>query len=139
MNPNPLKDGVLSDHSTGLGTVTRAMVRDRAVELAAVNGRPPQEVSRTDWDQAKMELTAGPDPDPNAIAIDTAPESARWDVVHGSTGGLLAAAPGEDEDEEGRSDGERLVDEGIAAAEHDQRRAAAQAASEANDSATSGS
>jgi hypothetical protein len=34
-------------------------------------------------------------------------------------------APGEDEDEEGRSDNERLVEEGIEGAEHDQMRQAA--------------
>jgi uncharacterized protein YabE (DUF348 family) len=38
----------------------------------------------------------------------------------GSTGDKVAAAPSEDEDEEGRSDNERLVDEGMAGAEHDQ-------------------
>jgi hypothetical protein len=31
-------------------------------------------------------------------------------------------APGEDEDEEGRSDNQRLVEEGVEGAEHDQRR-----------------
>jgi hypothetical protein len=39
--------------------------------------------------------------------------------VPGSTGDKVAAAPSEDEDEEGRSDNERLVDEGMAGAEHD--------------------
>jgi hypothetical protein len=33
-------------------------------------------------------------------------------------------ASGDDEDDEGRSDNERLVDEGIAEAEHDQMRQA---------------
>jgi hypothetical protein len=33
-------------------------------------------------------------------------------------------APSDDEDEEGRSDNERMVDEGIAGAEHDQQRQA---------------
>jgi hypothetical protein len=39
--------------------------------------------------------------------------------VPGSSGDKVAAAPSEDEDEEGRSDNERLVDEGMAGAEHD--------------------
>lgn len=34
MNINPLKQGVLAEHSIGLGTVTRKLVRERAVELA---------------------------------------------------------------------------------------------------------
>jgi hypothetical protein len=39
MNTNSLKNGVLTDNSTGIGTVTRKMVRERAVELAIINGR----------------------------------------------------------------------------------------------------
>jgi len=39
MNPNPLKDGVLTENSVGIGTVTRKMVRERAVELAAMDER----------------------------------------------------------------------------------------------------
>ena len=38
----------------------------------------------------------------------------------GSTGHKVPAAPSEDEDEEGRSDNERLVEEGVAEAEIDQ-------------------
>jgi hypothetical protein len=36
----------------------------------------------------------------------------------------VPVASSDDEDDEGRSDNERLVDEGIAGAEHDQRRQA---------------
>jgi hypothetical protein len=57
--------------------------------------------------------------DPKEDALESAPESERWDPVSGSTGDKVAAAPSEDEDEEGRSDNERLVDEGMAGAEHD--------------------
>ena len=42
MKINPLKQGVLTENSTGIGTVTRQMVRERAVELAAINGRSAQ-------------------------------------------------------------------------------------------------
>jgi hypothetical protein len=62
--------------------------------------------------------------DPKEAVLDEAPESERWDPVPGSTGNKVAAAPSADEDEEGRSDNERLVEEGIAAAEHDQMRQA---------------
>ena len=118
MKPNPLKDGVLTENSVGIGTVTRKMVRERAVELAAMDER--KELSESDWAQAKRELTGKPDMDPNETALEFAPESERWDPVPGSTGVKVAAAPSEDEDEEGRSDNERLVDEGMAGAEHDQ-------------------
>ena len=124
MNPNPLKQGVLTENATGIGTVTRKMVHARAVELAAINGRPPQGVSKLDWEQAKLELTGNSATDGNERALDSAPESERWDPVPGSTGHKVAAAPSEDEDDEGRSDNERLVDEGMASAEHDQTRQA---------------
>ena len=114
----------MTENSAGLGTVTRKMVRERAVELAVINGRSAQEVSKSDWDQAKRELTGEPDTDPKEAALESAPESERWDPVPGSTGNKVPVAPSDDEDDEGRSDNERLVDEGIAGAEHDQSRQA---------------
>lgn len=128
MNSNPLKQGALTRNSAGLGTITRKMVRERAVELALVNGRPAQEVWKSDWEQAKRELTGDPDISPNEAALEAASESERWDPVHGSTGGKTPAAPSADEDEEGRSDNEQLVDEGMAGAEQDQAHQAARAA-----------
>ena len=124
MSVNPLKQGLLTENSAGIGTVTRNMVRERAIELAAINGHSTQEVSKSDWDQAKRELTGKPDTDPNEAALESAPESERWDPVPGSTGHKVPAAPSADEDEEGRSDNERLVGEGIEGAEHDQMRQA---------------
>ena len=62
--------------------------------------------------------------DPREAALESAPESERWDPVPGSPGYKVPAAPSDDEDEEGRSDNERLVDEGIAGAEIDQMRQA---------------
>lgn len=120
MNINPLKQGVLTEHSVGLGAVTREVVRKRAVELALINGRPAQEVNKSDWDQAKRELTGEPENDPKQDLLESAPEAQRWDPVPGSTGRKIPAAPSEDEDDEGRSDQERLTKEGIDAAEHNQ-------------------
>jgi hypothetical protein len=128
MKTNPLKEGNISENSAGLGTVSRKMVRDRAVQLAAINGRSAREVSKSDWDQAKQELTGESDTNTNEAALESAPESERWDPVPGSLGHKLPVAPSADEDDEGRSDNERLVDEGIAGAEHDQRRQATRAA-----------
>jgi hypothetical protein len=125
MKTNPLKEGGLTENSAGLGTVTRKMVRERSIELAAINGRSAQEVSKSDWEQAKRELTGNSDMDSKEAILESAPESERWDPVHGSTGDKVPVAPGEDEDEDGRSDNERLVDEGTGEAEHDQRRQAA--------------
>lgn len=120
----------MTEHSTGLGTVTRKMVRERAVELAVINGRSAPNVSKADWEQAKRELTGEPTADPMEAVLETVPESERLTPVSDSTGHKVAATPSEDEDEEGRSDRERLVEGGIAEAEHDQMLAAARVASE---------
>jgi len=120
MNTNPLKQGALTENSQGIGTVTKKMVRARAVELAFIDGRLAQEVSKSDWEQARRELTGEPGMDAKETLLDAAPESERWDPVPGSPGHKVPVAPSADEDEEGRSDNERLVDEGIAEAELDQ-------------------
>jgi hypothetical protein len=120
MKTNPLKDGVLTEHAAGLGTVTRKMVRERAVELAIINGHSPLEVSKSDWELAKRELTGEPAADPIETLLEAVPESERWAPVSESSGHKVPVAPSEDEDAEGRSDSERLVAEGVAEAEHDQ-------------------
>jgi hypothetical protein len=58
--------------------------------------------------------------DPKEAVLESAPESERWDPVPGSAGHKVPVAASDDEDDEGRSDNERLVEEGIAGAEHDQ-------------------
>ena len=118
----------MTENSVGIGTITHRMVRERALELAVINGRSAQETSKSDWDQARRELMGNSDPDPNETVLELAPESERWEPVSGSTGHKIPVASGDDEDDEGRSDNERLVDEGIAGAEHDQTRQAARAA-----------
>jgi hypothetical protein len=124
MKRNPLKQGLLTENSAGIGTVTRKMVRERAVELAVINGRSAQDVTKSDLEQAERELTGEPDADPKEAMLELIPESERWDPVPGSAGHKVPAAPGADEDDEGRSDNERLVEEGIEGAEHDQMRQA---------------
>jgi hypothetical protein len=128
MNTNPLKPGALTENSAGLGTVTHQVVRESAVELALINGRAAHEVSKSDWEQAKREFTGASEMSRNEAAIESAPESERWDPVPGSTGQRVPAAPSADEDDEGRSDNARLVEAGIAGAEPDQMRQAARGA-----------
>jgi len=120
MKTNPLKEGALTENSVGIGAVTRKTVKDRAIQLAIADDRTAQEVSSADWQQAKRELSGQPDLDPKAARLESAPEAERWDPVPGSTGEKVPVAAGEDEDDEGRSDNERLVDEGMAEAELDQ-------------------
>lgn len=128
MKPNPLKQGVLTANSSGLGSVTRKAVRARAAELAVINGRSAQDVSRSDREQARRELTGEPEADPHATVLESAPESERWNPVPGSAGLKAPVNASEDEDDEGRSDNQSLVEEGVAGAEHDQMLQATRAA-----------
>ena len=124
MKTNPLKEGILTENSAGIGTVTRKMVQERAAELALIDGLSTEGPPKSESEQARRELTGEPDMDPKEEILESAPESERWDPLSGSTGHKVRVAPSADEDEEGRSDNERLVEEGIAGAEHDQMRQA---------------
>ena len=128
MKTNPLKDGVISENSAAVGTVTRKMVQARAAELAIIDGHLSHDATESHFAQAKRELTGVPDTDPHDAILDSAPESERWDPLPGSTGTKARVAPSEDEDEEGRSDNERLVEGGIAEAEIEQSFEATRAA-----------
>jgi hypothetical protein len=132
MKINPPKEAALIINSTGVGTVTDKMVRKRAVELAVIDGRAEQEVSKSDWEQAKRELTGGSDQDPNEALLESAPESERWDPLPGASGQVVFATSIDDEDDEGRSVSERLVEEGVLEAEHDQMVQAAKKQKEEN-------
>jgi len=128
MKRNPLKDGVISENSAAVGTVTRKLVRARAAELASIDGHLSHDATASHFAQAKRELTGVADIDPNDAILESAPESERWDPVPGSTGQKARVAPSEDEDEEGRSDNERLTEGGMADAEIDQSFQATRAA-----------
>ena len=129
MKTNPLKDGALINNSVGIGTVTQSMLRARAIELAVQDGRTALEVSKSDWDRARKELLGTSTGETNQEILESAPESERWDPVPGTSGHKVAPAPGEDEDEDGRSDNQKLVEEGVAEAEDDHERQASRDAS----------
>jgi hypothetical protein len=128
MKTNPLNKGILTENFVGIGTVTREMVEKRAVELALINGRSAADVSQSDWEQARRELTGEPEMDPQEAALESVPESERWDPVPGTPGHQAPESSSEDDDDEGRSLGERLIDEGVSEAEHDQMLQAAKKA-----------
>ena len=69
---------------------------------------------------------------PQEGTLESAPESERWDPVPGSTGHKIQVPSNDDEDEEVRSDNERLVEEGLDGAEHDHMLQAARAAARAD-------
>jgi len=108
-----------------IGEVSHEMLQKRALELALINGRSEVDVTQSDWAQARRELTGEPETDPNQDLLESAPNSERWDPVSGSTGHEVEAMPYEDDED--RSDTERLVEEGVQEAEHDQMLQAAKA------------
>lgn len=128
MEINPPSQALLNENSGDLGPVTRGMLRERAIELAAGGGRTAQEVSKADWDEARRELSGEPEADPKQAILEAAPESERWDPVPGSPGHQATESPAEGEDAEGRNASAQLVDEGINEAERDQISQAAKTA-----------
>lgn len=128
MNKNNSNRSTLPANPDGTIPVTRAMVHDRARELALIADRPSSEVTRADYDQAQQELTGESDLDRQDAMLDALPETKRWDPVPGSEGQQARESPSEDEDEEGRSETEQLVDKGAAEAGRDRMMQSARAA-----------
>jgi hypothetical protein len=120
METNPTYHGIISRKLSGVGAVTRAMINERTRELAFLSGRLPMQVTQADYEQAKRELSGGPDLDPLEEALESIPESERWNPVPGSTGTMVPEPPSDEEDGEGRNESAQLVEEGIHEAEHDQ-------------------
>jgi len=125
MNSDPLHEGPIIIHGTGIGTVSPGMIRERAAELAVINGRKAHDASQSDRDEATRELTCGNELDPQQVLMESVPESERWDPVPGSGGHEAVTVFDDNEDEDGRSMGERLCEEGVEEAGHDQMLAAA--------------
>jgi hypothetical protein len=115
MKQKPL-EGRLSDRGEGIGTVTRQMVMERARQIAVLNGRTEKNVLDSDFDEARRELVGEDEMKPEATAGEQLPEDKRWDPVPGSEGGKVPVTPAPDE----QTVAEKLYDEGVADAEHDQ-------------------
>lgn len=128
MKPNPPSQGIVTSRSSSPVAVTRGMQRERAVELAFINGHSANAVSKADWEQAKRELKSETEKDPKEALLEAAPESERWDPVPGSTGHQAPETPPEDENEEGSSETQQLAAEGVEEAARDQTLQAARAA-----------
>jgi hypothetical protein len=120
MSKNPLSQGVVTDKSRGIGAVSRSMIHTRAHELAVIAGRIPPAPTPDDLDQARRELSGGPDLDARTAALEALPESERWDPVPGSSGSEAPEVADEESDDEGRNESAQLVEEGMKEAEHDQ-------------------
>lgn len=130
METNPLTHGSLTENALGIGPVSRKLLRERAVELAAIAGRSAQAVSKSDWEQAKRELSGGPAGDPGEAALEAVPETERWNPVPGSAGQQAPESGSEEEDDDGHNQSAQLVEEGAEEAAHDDMLQAARAARE---------
>jgi hypothetical protein len=75
-----------------------------------------------------LKATGERDENPKKTLLEAAPESERWDPLPGSTGHKVPVTASEDEDDEGRSDNETMVESGGADAEKDRSRQAVRAA-----------
>jgi hypothetical protein len=127
MKSNPLGKSVLTSRSASAGPVTRATVHARVRELAVMAGRQSSDVSQSDYEQARRELTGESDADRQDAILNALPETKRWDPVPGSEGHQALESPSDDEDEEGRSEAEQLVDAGAEEADRDRILQAARA------------
>lgn len=121
---NTPKRAASTAHTFSPSPVTRKLARERAVKLAAINGRSAHDVSKADWEQAKRDLKGEPDTDTKEVSRGSTSNSVRWDPLPNSIGYKVHVPSGDDEDDEGRSDTERLVEKGGREAALDQMRQA---------------
>ena len=116
MKPNQTDEGRLSNIGKGLGTVTPELVMKRAGEIAVINGRPANHILQSDIAQARRELTGHTGLDLETSPAEQVPEEQRWEPVAESQGSEAPTIAPPDE----QTVAEKLVQEGIDDAEHDQ-------------------
>jgi len=88
-----LMEGVSDVSPAATGKVSRKQLRERAVELAALEGRAPQDAGKSDWEMAKQELSGEPEQEPEPKAPrdnDTPNESGLTDPVKAFKPGWLS-------------------------------------------------
>jgi hypothetical protein len=115
MKQNQIEEGRLSEHGKGLGTVTPEMVRERAREIAVINGRDKENVIESDFDEALRELEGDERLNPTPTKAEKLTEDQRWETTPDSTGKRTETVPAADE----QTYSEKLVEEGVEDAEHD--------------------
>jgi hypothetical protein len=116
MKQNQIEEGRFSSRGEGLGTVTEEMVHQRASEIAVMNGRSKHNVLDLDLEQARRELQGEERLNPTPSAAENLTEDQRWGADSVSTGHKVPPVPVPDE----QTFAEKLVEEGVADAEHDQ-------------------
>jgi hypothetical protein len=116
MKENKIDQGRFSDRGEGLGTVTREMVMRRAREIAVINGRSDNNVLDSDVEEAWRELRGEERLNPLPTQAENLTEDQRWLEVPESEGHQAPTVPASDE----QTFAEKLVEEGVGDAEHDQ-------------------
>jgi len=116
MKQNRIEEGRFTEGGRGLGTVTEEMIQHRAREIAVINGRSQHTVLESDVDEARRELLGEERLTPNPTAAETLPEEDRWESTPVNEGQKAETVSAPDE----QTFAEKLVEEGVADAEHDQ-------------------
>lgn len=107
--------GKLICHSSGLGTVTREMVIQRAREIAIINGHQPNHYTRDDFLEAKRELVGDETNEGDDNEFEAVNALTTWDEDPGTSGHEVEHTEANDE----QTINEELVHEGVDEAEHD--------------------
>ena len=115
LKPTPAK---IIQHSEGLGVPSTEMVRQRAQELARINGR--EEFNDDDWREAKRELHGGHEPNDTNGDMNMIAAVSEHDMVVCSMGRHVENVGLEDQE----NMVEELVAEGMDEAVHEQMLAA---------------
>ncbi|MDR3401611.1 MAG: hypothetical protein P4L99_03850 [Chthoniobacter sp.] len=111
MKPTPAK---IIHHSEGLGTPCAATVRQRAQELAKINGH--EEFNEEDWREAKRELHGGHQTNDTNGDMDMTSAISEHDMVTSSMGHHVENVGLDDQN----SMAEELIAEGMDEAVHEQ-------------------
>src|SRR6266513_2977772 len=108
--------GKISLRGNGLGAPSPAEVERRAMAMAMIAERNPDEFTEADWKQARHELMGAENNTPPEETPDNADLTEEWNVV-ASSKGHRAPRPGTEEEE---TVGEHCVIDGLEEATHDQ-------------------
>ena len=96
----------------------KKMVQERAREIAKINGRRDHQVLDSDLEEARRELTGEEILEATPTAAENLTEDERWEEVAESKMKRAETVPAPDE----QTFAEKLVEEGVGEAEHDQMR-----------------
>jgi hypothetical protein len=128
MDKNPSDNKASTGNLSGSDPVPREREHERMPALTWEKAPMPRPGLPAVGEQAKRESTRAIGTDQQEAILDSISVVKQWDPVPGSTGLQMPEPPSEDEDDEGRSESEQLVDRGVADAERDQIAQAALAA-----------